>query len=172
MRLRKLGPDDSRDARRVVRRFHGSVVSSEHLASLLADPANVLVVAEHDGELAGFAWAHWLGRLRVERRHLFVYEIEVAEGHRRRGIGRRLMTSLLAEARAERADAFVLTNRSNPGAVRFYTELGGTVKNGDDLLFVFRDGRKNVADPAADDDPATGGDDRQDPWTMRSRPDD
>lgn len=37
--------------------------------------------------------------------------------------------------------------------------------------FSFRDGRENVADAASDDDPATGSDDRRDPWTMRSRPD-
>ena len=76
--VRKLSGDDSALARALVQRFHATSLPEEHFASLLADPRELLIVAEADGELEGFAWAHWLPRLRLESRQLFLYEIEVA----------------------------------------------------------------------------------------------
>jgi ribosomal protein S18 acetylase RimI-like enzyme len=101
---------------------------------LLSDPANILLVAESVGKIIGFAWANWLVRLARERQHLFLHEIEVDARHQRKGNGRELMNALLSEADSRKAEVFVLTNHSNPGAVSFYKSLGGVPKYGDDLL--------------------------------------
>ncbi len=135
--VRKLDPGDTIAAATLIRSFHSRTVSEAHLHNLLSDPANVLLVAELAAQVVGFVYAHWLDRLAHERQHLFLYEIEVDARHRRKGIGRELMNTILAEARSKQADVFLFTNQSNAVAVSFYESMGGTVKNGDDLLFVY-----------------------------------
>jgi len=137
VKLRKLGLDDTAVARTLVERFHGASLSRDHFRTLLADPSNLLAVAEVDGHVVGFVWAHRLHRLRLEQRHLFLYEIEVAGEHRRRGVGTALMRLVLEDAASQGSDLFVFTNHSNEAAVAFYRSLGGKVKNGDDLLFLY-----------------------------------
>lgn len=133
--VRKLGPEDAQEALALVRTFHASRISQAWAERLLADPTNLLLVARLEETSVGFLWAHWLPRLRLEQERLFVYEVEVAPAHRRRGIGTLLMRTALAEARARKADAFWLTNRSNAAAVAFYERLGARAENGDDLLY-------------------------------------
>jgi hypothetical protein len=61
--IRPLGPADAAVARAVVREFRGRDVTGSCLEGLLAEPANLLLVAETSGEVIGFVWAHWLDRL-------------------------------------------------------------------------------------------------------------
>jgi aminoglycoside 3-N-acetyltransferase I len=137
---RRLGGGDAALVQGLVAGFHGSEVSADYARRILANSQNVLFAAEVEGELVGFVWAHWLDRLRKEQRQLFVYEIEVAGEHRRHGVGLELMKALLAEAEAAEADAFVLTNRSNTGALAFFEALGGLVESGDDVLLDWKRG--------------------------------
>lgn len=139
----QLGPNDAGATQALVSKFHGSAVSQPYFEKLLSDPRTLFVVAEEGTEIVGFIWAHWLGRLRLEQEHLFVYEVEVARKHQREGIGTKLMRAVISEARSRKTDAFVFTNHSNKPAVSFYKHLGGRIKNGngDDgshsLLFVY-----------------------------------
>jgi aminoglycoside 3-N-acetyltransferase I len=139
-RIRRLEPADALVAQQVVGRFHGRAISVDYLRRYLANPSNVLLVAEMGGELAGFLCAHRIDRLNREESQFFIYEIEVGEGFRRRGIGSALLGAVLEVARQEGIDAFVFTNHSNQSAVRFYQSMGGIVKNGDDLLLVYLNG--------------------------------
>lgn len=138
--ITKLGSEDVSLARTLVKRFHGTEPSEEYLRGLLENRQNLLIAGQVGAEVAGFVWGHWLDRLRMECPQLFVYEVEVAPEHRRRGIGTRLMERVLAEATPAAADVFVFTNHSNEGAVAFYKALAGSVKNGDDLQFVWERG--------------------------------
>jgi ribosomal protein S18 acetylase RimI-like enzyme len=67
----------------------------------------------------------------LPRRHgapsiLFVYELDVAEAHRRLGIAVRLMSELAEIARARGIhDGFVLTEPDNDPANALYRSLGG-----------------------------------------------
>jgi aminoglycoside 3-N-acetyltransferase I len=117
--IRRLQPQDSETAHALVNAFHRRVVSPEYLSRILADSVNVLMVAERNTEVVGYVWAHWLDRLKIERRHLFIYEIEVAPPYRRKGIGSNLMRAVFSNARSEGADIFVFTNHSNDAAVSF-----------------------------------------------------
>jgi ribosomal protein S18 acetylase RimI-like enzyme len=136
--IRRLQPADAMVAQQLVADFHGHDLPVDYLRRYLGNAANSLFVAEEDGELAGFIAAHRLDRLNRQESHLFIYDIEVREDFRRRGIGRALLNAVLEMARRDKVEAFVVTNRSNHSAVRFYESTGGIVKNGDDLLFVFR----------------------------------
>jgi ribosomal protein S18 acetylase RimI-like enzyme len=95
--------------------------------ALLADPRTLLFVA-FDGERpVGFVLAHELPRRHGDRSELFVYEVDVAETHRRRGIGKALLARLaqLARDRGIRV-GFVLTDEDNAAANALYRGAGGT----------------------------------------------
>ena len=135
--VRALCREDAAVAQHLVGCFHSAHVSAEHLATLLANPSNLLLVAEQDRSVIGFLFSHFIERLRLATSQLFIYELEVAAEHRRKGVALALMSSALKLAAAQGIGAFVFTNHSNAAATALYSKLGGVVKNGDDLLFVF-----------------------------------
>jgi aminoglycoside 3-N-acetyltransferase I len=135
--VRALRSEDAAVAQRLVERFHSARVSAEYLATLLVDPSNLLLAAEQDGSAIGFLFGHFIKRLRLATSQLFIYELEVAAEHRRKGVALELMSSALKVAAVRGVDAFVFTNHSNAAATALYRKLGGVAKNGDDLLFVF-----------------------------------
>src|SRR4051794_10515785 len=138
VQIRRLSSEQASVARSLVDRFHGRDVSVEYLARYLSNPSNYLFVADADGEPVGFLSAHRIDRLNRMETQFFIYEIEVVEAYRRRGIGRQLMGEVLQMARQEGIEAFVFTNHSNAGAVHFYKSLGGIIENGDELMFEYR----------------------------------
>jgi ribosomal protein S18 acetylase RimI-like enzyme len=94
---------------------------------LLADPRSLLLVAFDAARPVGFVLAHELPRRHGDRANLFVYEVDVAESHRRRGIASALLARLaeLARERGIRV-GFVLTEPDNEPANALYRSLGGT----------------------------------------------
>jgi len=95
--------------------------------SLLADPRTLLLVALDGESPVGFVLAHELPRRHGDRAKLFVYEVDVAETHRRRGIAKALLARLaeLARERGIRA-GFVLTDEDNVAANALYRTAGAT----------------------------------------------
>jgi ribosomal protein S18 acetylase RimI-like enzyme len=94
--------------------------------ALLADPRTLMLVA-FDGERpVGFVLAHELPRRHGDRSKLFVYEVDVIESYRRRGIGSALLARLARFAR-ERGirTGFVLTEPDNGPANALYRSAGG-----------------------------------------------
>ena len=135
--IRALHREDAVVAQRLVGRFHSAHVSTEYLSALLANSSNLLLVAEQGGSVIGILFGHFIERLRLATSQLFIYELEVAAEHRRKGVALALMSKALKLAAAQGLDAFVFTNHSNAAATALYRKLGGVAKNGDDLLFVF-----------------------------------
>jgi ribosomal protein S18 acetylase RimI-like enzyme len=139
-RIRRLDFRDAAVAVRTVQAFAARDVSPQHMERFLSNPANYLVVAEVNEELVGFLLAYALDRLKEDSHKMFIYEIEVAEGYRRQGIGSALISFVRDIVREEKMlSAFVFTNHSNEPAVEFYKHTGGKIENGDDLLFVYQD---------------------------------
>ena len=58
-----------------------------YVRRFLSRPDNVLIVATDDHRPVGFLLAYLLDRVDRQRQMVLFYEIEVAESHRRRGIG-------------------------------------------------------------------------------------
>ena len=113
-RIRRLGAGDED----VIQ----ALAEDEAQTALLADDRTVFVAA-FDGETpVGFAFGYVLPRRHGRPTMFFVYEIEVDERYRRRGIGRRLMEELLFS----HEEAFVLTDARNDAAMALYASLGGT----------------------------------------------
>lgn len=84
-------------------------------------------VAAYEGdERVGYAFVHELPRLTRGQAMFLVYDVEVVETHRRRGIGRALLDRI-AELARERgiAEGFVLTEPDNDAANALYAAAGG-----------------------------------------------
>jgi ribosomal protein S18 acetylase RimI-like enzyme len=94
------------------------------------DPRNILVLAEMDGRIVGFASGTVLDHP-DKPRNLFVQELGVNEEAQRRGIARALMAALRTEGRARGCSAtWVLTEDDNHAARATYAATGGEETTG------------------------------------------
>lgn len=105
MDVRRLGTQDSDLGARAIRLLKAPdgypVPSAEYLAAFVSRSDNVLIVASEGGESVGYLVAYLLDRLDRNQQMMFLYEIQVAESHRRRGVGKRMITELKAVCRAQ-----------------------------------------------------------------------
>jgi ribosomal protein S18 acetylase RimI-like enzyme len=113
--IRRLGPGDEDVVRRLATR--------PPQFELLEDERTIFLAAFEDGEPIAFAFGYVLPRRHGAPTILFVYEIEVDERYRRRGIGKGLMRTIAREAGA--TEGFVLTEPANEAANALYASLGG-----------------------------------------------
>lgn len=106
-----------------------SVATAGAMAQLAADPAQLLLVAERDGELVGYAHAGVLvepaGPVKRRATTLHIHQMGVTASARRTGAGRALLEAMRAEAAARGAEGLSLEVYSfNTGARAFYAGEG------------------------------------------------
>ena len=124
MDIRILGPGDEDLLIRAVELTDEGPLTRERACAHLADADLVNVVAAEDCEAVGFTSGHVLRRF--EAVSFFIYSVDVAETHRRRGIAKAMIAALGELGRAGRWDEmFVLTNASNAAAMALYASAGG-----------------------------------------------
>lgn len=111
-----------------------ALATAEPRVDLLADERTIFVAAFEDGRAVGFALGYLLPRRHGDATVLFVYEVDVAETHRRRGIASGLLRRLREEAPGD--VAFVLTEPENRAANELYRSLGGEPQ--EQVLWRFR----------------------------------
>lgn len=118
--IRLLAPGDEE----VVRDLATYAGSADPVA-LLADPWTLMLVAFDDERPIGFVLAYELLRRHGDPAMLFVYEVEVADSHQRRGIASAMLAQL-AELARERGirTGFVLTEPDNGPANALYRSAG------------------------------------------------
>ena len=93
--------------------------SRRAMRSFAEETGAVTLLAEADGELAGFCIAH------LEEKTGYVVTLDVAPAWRRRGIARLLMEEVEARVRAEGGIGMALhVYTGNVGAMQFYEGLG------------------------------------------------
>jgi len=94
-------------------------------ALFLSDPRHHIAVATESSAVVGFASA--VSYIHPDKpARLWINEVAVAEGYRRRGIGERLLRLLLQHGRALGCEeAWVLTDEANGSANQLYLKLGG-----------------------------------------------
>jgi ribosomal protein S18 acetylase RimI-like enzyme len=94
--------------------------------ALLEDDRTIFLVAFEGDEPIGFVLAHDLPRRHDPPAKLLVYEVDVAEAHRRRGVGKALLAELaeIARSRGIRR-GWVLTDRDNEAGMALYRAAGG-----------------------------------------------
>jgi GNAT superfamily N-acetyltransferase len=135
--VRRLGPGDEELAHDATLALGETSAGVANAAAWLADPARHLVVAtDGDGLPVGWAYAYELPRLKRSGAGLLLYEIDVAETSRRRGIGRAMVEELLRTARSRGIDRmWVLTNASSDAAMKLYAATGATRPHRDDAMW-------------------------------------
>jgi ribosomal protein S18 acetylase RimI-like enzyme len=96
------------------------------MSSFLADDRHDLLAAYHNHEPVGYLFGYLLRRFDGRPPTMFIYEVGVAEQHRRRGIGRVLVEEIKRLAPADGCrNMFVLTGRGNEAAMALYRAAGG-----------------------------------------------
>ena len=139
MRILLLQPGDEQllcDAEAV---FSEEVAPSlERAAMLLGLAEFIMVVAlDDDGDVMGRIYGHVLHRW--EASEFLLYEVDTAEAHRRKGVGRALIEFLktLAQSRGWQS-LWVLTDAGgNEAANRLYQSGGGVVEQSPANMYVF-----------------------------------
>jgi ribosomal protein S18 acetylase RimI-like enzyme len=138
LRIKRLESQDVHIAIKVVKSFAAKDASFQHMQRFLSNPTNYLIVAQANDNVVGFLLAYALDRLKEDSHKMFIYEIEVTESHRRKGIGAALISYVRGIVKQEKlVSPFAFTSYSNEGAVEFYKSDEGEIENGDDLLFVY-----------------------------------
>jgi len=105
--------------------YQGAVPDDGYLLKLLAKPHFVVVVALADDEVVGGLAAYELEKFEQDRREIYIYDLAVAEAHRRRGVARKLIRELQRIARQRKAYViYVQADRGDEPAIRLYESLG------------------------------------------------
>jgi ribosomal protein S18 acetylase RimI-like enzyme len=115
--------------------FWDRTPSQETILKFLDNSHNILLSAEVGDVLVGQVIGYILDRWDQNEPMLFLYSIDVAETHQRRGIGTALIAALKKIGRTQGcSEAFVLTNKSNPAAMQLYQSTGGKSSTPDDVV--------------------------------------
>jgi aminoglycoside 3-N-acetyltransferase I len=105
--------------------YQGAIPEDHYLESLLAKPHFIVVVARVDGEVIGGLAAYVLEKFERDRREIYIYDLAVAEEHRRKGVATALIAELKRIATSVRAYViFVQADRGDGPAIALYEGLG------------------------------------------------
>jgi ribosomal protein S18 acetylase RimI-like enzyme len=139
IRIERVRAADSARVATKARRLFDAPADPLALRRYLADRRNYFLVAWWGEVAAGFLRGTALGQVRTRRPQMFLYEIGVDRAYRRRGIGRRLVATLLRYCRAGNFDeVFVFTDPLNRAAVALYRGTGAITETPRDRMFVYR----------------------------------
>ena len=139
MTIKRLREGDADAACRVIEELKfvmddvvGVSVGPGYMRSFLADDRHYFVAAYHDDEPVGYLFGYLLRRFDGRQPTMFVYEVGVAEQHRRRGIGRALVEEIKRLAQVDGCrKMFVLTGRGSEAAMALYRSAGGAEGDAD-----------------------------------------
>jgi aminoglycoside 3-N-acetyltransferase I len=99
--------------------------SDAYLGGLLGGETFFALAAEQDGAVIGGLAAYELKKFEQERSEIYIYDLAVATGHRRRGIATALISKLREIVTARGAYViFVQADYVDPPAIALYTKLG------------------------------------------------
>ena len=99
--------------------------SNAYLNRVLGREPLVVLVASKAGELVGGLVAYVLDKLEQERSEIYIYDLAVAEAHRRRGIATALIAELQSIGAATGAWViYVQADYGDEPAIALYEKLG------------------------------------------------
>ena len=99
--------------------------SDAYLCNLLASPAFIAIAAHDETEVVGGLAAYVLPKFEQVRSEIYIYDLAVAETHRRRGIATAMIERLQEIARDLGAWViFVQADYGDDPAIQLYSKLG------------------------------------------------
>jgi aminoglycoside 3-N-acetyltransferase I len=134
-RIQRLEPDDLPLMRRLnamfgeafdeVETYTANPPSDDYLRQLLGSDSFIALTAIKGSEVVGGIGAYELHKFEQQRSEIYIYDLAVAEGHRREGIA----TALIRELGKVAADRgayvmFVQADLGDDPAIALYTKLG------------------------------------------------
>ena len=132
MRLKRLTAGDREPAKALftlmaeVFEEDSEELSESYIDRLLGREDFWAIAAFVDDDLVGGITAHTLPMTRTQSSEIFIYDIAVRSAHQRKGIGRRLVAELQAQAAGMGIrDLFVPADNEDVHALDFYRALGG-----------------------------------------------
>ena len=109
-----------------------------HLENFLSSRDNVLLIAKSGNEGAGILRGHFLQRYDDRPAEVFLNEIDVLPQYQGKRIGTFLVEELKRIGKENGSkEVWVITNKSNTGAMRLYEKTGGVTPLEDDVVFVY-----------------------------------
>jgi ribosomal protein S18 acetylase RimI-like enzyme len=129
--VKVLQPGDTRILLNVAAEVFDNPVDPQLTREFLEDPRHHIAVAIDNNQVVGFAsGVHYVHPDKPPE--MWINEVGVAPTHRRRGLARAVLRSLLEVARERQCtSAWVLTDQSNEAAIALYESTGGTAAPGD-----------------------------------------
>jgi aminoglycoside 3-N-acetyltransferase I len=135
IKLSRLTPADVQHARRLNRLFGDAFADPEtydgtppgdaYLEGLLARDHIIALVALERDEVIGGLVAYELDKFERETREVYIYDLAVAEAHRRRGVASALIRGLQEIAAGRGAGViFVQADHGDDPAIALYEKLG------------------------------------------------
>jgi GNAT superfamily N-acetyltransferase len=135
---RLLGRDEAGVLAHVAPGVFDHAIDVRRTAEFLADPRHHLAVAIEHGVVVGFVSAVHYVHPDKPQPELWINEVSVAPAHRRRGLAKALLQLVIeAGRRLGCGEAWVLTDRQNPAAMRLYASAGGIEATPDAVMFTF-----------------------------------
>ncbi|MCU0543210.1 MAG: GNAT family N-acetyltransferase [Oscillatoriaceae cyanobacterium Prado104] len=133
--IARLTPDEWQKAQASIELFWDVAPSQETIVKFLSNSHHILLSAQLDDLPVGQVIAYILDRWDKNESMLFLYSIDVAETHQRRGIGKALIAAVRKLGRSQGcSEAFVFANESNLPAMQLYQSTGGKRSNPDDVV--------------------------------------
>jgi ribosomal protein S18 acetylase RimI-like enzyme len=136
MQIKRLRTEDASIACEISTLFKSKHAGQEYMQKFLSNESNYLLVAFEKKKPVGFILGYRLERVDTLRPMMFVYEIEVLEPYRKKGIAKALVNEFLEICKEHHyLKMFVITNESNISAMALYQSTGGKRKSKDDAVF-------------------------------------
>jgi aminoglycoside 3-N-acetyltransferase I len=105
--------------------YQGSVPSDDYLTWLLSKQHFIAVVAMSGEEVIGGLAAYELDKFEQDRREIYIYDLAVAESHRRRGVATGIIRELTRIAATRNVFViFVQADQEDASAIALYESLG------------------------------------------------
>jgi len=105
--------------------YTGAPPSAAYLERLLGGSHLIALAATKHGVVVGGLVAYELEKFEQERTEIYIYDIAVAEAHRRQGVATALIGELKTLAAARNAyTIFVQADRADAPAIALYSKLG------------------------------------------------
>ncbi len=105
--------------------FGAARPDADYFERLLANDHFIALAAFREGEMIGALAGYELPKYEKARSEIYIYDLAVAEAHRRRGVATALIDEVRAIARACGAwMVFVQADYVDPPAIALYSKLG------------------------------------------------
>jgi aminoglycoside 3-N-acetyltransferase I len=135
LNVQRLGPHQIARFRQLMQVFADAFEDPDHytaqppddayLRAMLAKPDFIALAALKADEVIGGAVCYVLHKFEQRRKEVYIYDLAVAQAHRRQGVATAILTEVNAQARLEGADlSYVQADVEDIEAASLYSKTG------------------------------------------------